>query len=140
MTERLLLVTPSRRDAELAEGFLAGAGFELHPCADLQELCDEVNAGAGAVLLTDDLLGRGNPDALAAVLRQQPPWSDLPVVLLSPRGADSATAVWAMNALTNVTVLEQPVRVDAVGKSNRSKRGRLVDVPWELTSMTKLQW
>ena len=111
MTERLLLVTPSRRDAELAEGFLAGAGFELHPCADLQELCDEVNAGAGAVLLTDDLLGRGNPDALAAVLRQQPPWSDLPVVLLSPRGADSATAVWAMNALTNVTVLEQPVRV-----------------------------
>src|SRR2546423_3528050 len=111
MTERLLLVTPTRRDAELAEEFLTASGFELHPCADLVELCREVKAGAGGVLLTDDLLGRGNPDAFAAVLRQQPPWSDLPVVLLSPRGADSPTAVWAMNALTNVTVLEQPVRV-----------------------------
>jgi signal transduction histidine kinase/ActR/RegA family two-component response regulator len=111
MTERLLLVTPSRRDAELADGFLKDAGFELHPCADLAELSREVTVGAGAVLLTDDLLERGNPDAFAQVLHQQPPWSDLPVVLLSPRGADSPTAVWAMNALTNVTVLEQPVRV-----------------------------
>jgi signal transduction histidine kinase/ActR/RegA family two-component response regulator len=74
-------------------------------------VCREIIAGAGAVLLTDDLLAHENPDALAKALRDQPPWSDLPVVLLSPRGADSATAVWAMNALTNVTVLEQPVRV-----------------------------
>jgi signal transduction histidine kinase/ActR/RegA family two-component response regulator len=111
MTERLLLVTPTRRDAELTEGFLSDAGFDLHACEDLAELCREITAGAGAVLLTDDLLAHGNPDVLAAALRDQPPWSDLPVVLLSPRGAESATAVWAMNTLTNVTVLEQPVRV-----------------------------
>jgi signal transduction histidine kinase/ActR/RegA family two-component response regulator len=111
MTERLLVVTATRRDAELTEGFLGDAGFDLHACESLAELCHEIPAGAGAVLLTDDLLAHGNPEAFAATLRDQPPWSDLPVVLLSPRGADSATAVWAMNTLTNVTVLEQPVRV-----------------------------
>ena len=111
MTERLLSVTTTRRDAELTERFLGDAGFDLHACESLAELCHEITAGAGAVLLTDDLLAKGNPDALAAALRDQPPWSDLPVVLLSPRGADSPTAVWAMNTLTNVTVLEQPVRV-----------------------------
>jgi signal transduction histidine kinase/ActR/RegA family two-component response regulator len=111
MTERLLLVAPTRRDAELTSGFLNDAGLEFHMCANFADLRREVVQGAGAILLTDDLLAGENPDALAEVLRQQPPWSDLPVVLLSPRGADSPTAVWAMNALTNVTVLDQPVRV-----------------------------
>ena len=44
-------------------------------------------------------------------MRGQPSWSDLPIILLSPLGADSPTSVWAMEMLGNVTVLDQPVRV-----------------------------
>jgi signal transduction histidine kinase/ActR/RegA family two-component response regulator len=111
MTERLLLVTPTRRDAELTTGFLRDAGFDFLTCENMAALCREVKVGAGAVLLTDDLLARENGAQFADVLREQPPWSDLPVILLSPLGADSPNAVWAMNALSNVTVLDQPVRV-----------------------------
>ncbi|MEX2157745.1 MAG: ATP-binding protein [Gemmatimonadales bacterium] len=111
MSERLLLLAPTARDAELSRAILADAGLTAQTCADLDELCRELDQGAGAILLTDETLGRGEPERLAAALRAQPAWSDIPVILLSPRGADSPTAVWAMNALCNVTVLDQPVRV-----------------------------
>jgi len=111
MTGRLLVLATTARDAELSRGILAEGGLTTHMCASLTELIREIEAGADAILLTDAMLGRGDPDRLAAVLHDQPPWSDLPVILLSPRGPDSPTAVWALNALANVTVLDEPVRV-----------------------------
>jgi signal transduction histidine kinase/ActR/RegA family two-component response regulator len=111
MSERLLLLAPTVRDAELSRSILTNAGLTAHACANMNELRREIEQGVGAILLTDGTLSHGAPDELAAGLRNQPPWSDIPVILLSPRGAESSTAVWAMNALTNVTVLEQPVRV-----------------------------
>ena len=111
MISRLLVLATTARDAELSRAILAEAGLTAHVCADMRELLREIEAGADAVLLTDAMLGRGDPEQLARVLRGQPAWSDLPVVLLSPRGPDSPTAVWAMNALGNVTVLDEPVRV-----------------------------
>ena len=111
MSERLLLLAPTARDGQLSREILCEAGLEAHVCANLDELCDEIEQGAGAVLLTDVTLSGASPERLTETLREQPPWSDLPIVLLSPRGAESATAVWAMNNLSNLTVLEQPVRV-----------------------------
>src|SRR6185503_2841584 len=67
--------------------------------------------GAGAVLVTDVALSDSDPQPLVEAVQRQPAWSDLPIVLLSPLGADSPTAVWAMDVLGNVTVLEHPVRV-----------------------------
>ena len=111
MSERLLLLPPTARDGQLSREILRESGLEAHVCASFDELCREIENGAGAVLVTDATLSSGTPDGLAEVLKRQPPWSDIPVILLSPRGADSPTAVWAMNALANVTILDQPVRI-----------------------------
>ena len=111
MKERLLLLAPTSRDAELGHAILAEAGLSAHVCHDFEELCREMAAGAGAILLTDVSLNKGNPERLAGALREQPAWSEIPIILLSPLGADSPTAVWAMEMLGNVTVLDQPVRV-----------------------------
>ena len=113
MKERLLLLVPTPRDAQISNTILADAGLRAEVCPNLEVLCQEIGRGAGAVLLTDAALAEpgASPDRLAAVLQEQPPWSDIPVILLSPRGADSRTAVWAMNTLSNVTVLDQPVRI-----------------------------
>ena len=111
MTGRLLVLPTTARDGELTRAILGEAGLSAQLCDDLPGLIREIEAGADAVLLTDAMLGRGDPERLAAVLHAQPPWSDLPVILLSPRGPDSPIAVWAMNVLGNVTVLEEPVRV-----------------------------
>jgi signal transduction histidine kinase len=109
MTERLLLLAPTARDAALSRDILGRAGLTPLVCRELNELCREIEQGAGAVLLTDAALIDVAP--LAAALHDQPPWSDIPVILLSPLGPDSPVAVWAMNTLSNVTVLDQPVRI-----------------------------
>ena len=111
MKDRLLLLPPTARDAELSRSILSETGLAPHICASLDEFCREIETGAAAVLLTEAALSSGDPARLIATLESQPAWSDLPIVLLSPLGADSPTAVWAMEALGNVTVLDQPVRV-----------------------------
>jgi len=111
MKERVLLLPPTSRDAELTMEILGEAGLAGHVCNNVAELCREVEAGAGVVLVTDVALGDADPQPLVEAIQRQPAWSDLPIVLLSPLGADSPTAVWAMDVLGNVTVLEQPVRV-----------------------------
>jgi signal transduction histidine kinase/ActR/RegA family two-component response regulator len=111
VTERLLLLPPTPRDAELSREILAEAGLTPFVCHTLTELCREIAAGAGAVLLADAALKEGDPARLAEALSHQPAWSDVPVILLTPLGPDSLTAIWAMETLGNITVLDQPVRV-----------------------------
>jgi len=105
------MLPPTERDAELSLEILEDAGLTGHVCRNMDELCREMEAGAGVLLVTDRVLGDADPQPLVEAVQRQPPWSDLPIVLLSPHGAESPTAVWAMEALGNVTVLEQPVRV-----------------------------
>ena len=107
---RLLLLPPTTRDADLSRAILAEAGLTAHVCASLPELCDELAKDAGAILLTDAAL-QDDPQCLVEALHGQPAWSDIPVILLSPLGANSPSAVWAMEAFGNVTVLDQPIRV-----------------------------
>jgi signal transduction histidine kinase/FixJ family two-component response regulator len=63
------------------------------------------------VLVTEDLFSSPEAHRLLDALRQQPTWSDVPILFLSGSGADSAGAAWAIELLGNVTVLERPVRV-----------------------------
>ena len=111
MKSRVLLLPPTARDAELSLEILREADLTGHPCPGIDDLCREIETGVGAVLLTDMALGETDPQPLVELIQRQPPWSDLPIVLLSPLGSNSPTATWAMEALGNVTVLEQPVRV-----------------------------
>ena len=57
---------------------------------------------------------------LAGMISRQPPWSDLPVLLLTRQGADSAAVALAMENLGNVTLIERPVRIGALASAVRS--------------------
>lgn len=107
----MLVLAPTPRDGELSRNILAGAGLQCEVCQDLDRLCRELAEGAGAVLLTEDALAHSKPDCLVSHINNQPGWSDLPIVLLAEYGGDSAVAASSMELLSNVTVLEQPVRV-----------------------------
>ncbi|HEY2815661.1 MAG TPA: ATP-binding protein [Casimicrobiaceae bacterium] len=118
--ERVLLVAPTLRDAELSRSLLAGAGLACHVCADLREASREISAGAGALLLTDGAVGDRYADALISVLRAQAAWSDIPVLVLSGSGVDSQESARAMEQLGNITILERPVRVTTLVSSLRT--------------------
>jgi signal transduction histidine kinase len=54
------------------------------------------------------------------LLQAQAPWSDLPVIVLTRPGANSAETAEAVRMLGNVTLLERPVRVATLVSAVRS--------------------
>ncbi len=124
---RLLLLTPTARDAALTASVLDRAGISSHACADLDDICENLHNGAGAVLIAEEAIPDGETNCLVSILQEQPSWSDLPILVLARPGADSAAVATAMDRLGNVTVLERPTRVASLVSSVRTAlraRGR----------------
>jgi len=109
--DRVLVLAPTQGDAALSRSILNGAGIACEVFCHVNELCRELADGAGVLLLAEEALARNEIAGLIEQLRRQPAWSDLPILLLAEHGADSPLAVSTMEMLSNVTVLEQPVRV-----------------------------
>ncbi len=108
---RLLIMAPTVKDGEITAELLNGAGIETQPCRSLPQLVDELNQGAAAALIGEEHLTNSLKMPLAAWLSRQPPWSDLPILILTRPGADSPEAAEAWRTLGNVTLLERPTRV-----------------------------
>ncbi len=110
--ERILILAPSGRDAVLAEDTLSRAGLQCRVCADLDDVRREIGAGAAAVLIGAEALpvnASGDPDAW---LGPEPPWSYLPVIVLTGGPAISRRNLSVFRALErrkNVSFLHRPV-------------------------------
>ena len=108
---RFLLLAPTARDAEITSALLNGAGIETANFTKLDALAQALNEGAAAVMVGEEHLAAGSMAPLAAWLSRQPPWSDLPILILTRPGADSPESAEAWRTLGNVTLLERPTRV-----------------------------
>ena len=115
-SERILILAPLGRDAAVACEALGGAGLACTVCRDLNDLRDKLIEGAGAVLLTQEVLTPRGVKELEEVLAAQPAWSDLPLVLFV--GSSRAGAGRLLEPVSafgqDVTVLERPVRTLAL--------------------------
>jgi len=118
--ERVLLLAPTARDGMATQQVLASVGLACLPCPTVDALRAEMAAGAGAVLLTELVLGLPDLNNLVEELRRQPPWSDLPVVVLAAGGADSPAGRRSLELFGNATVLERPVQMASLASVTRT--------------------
>ena len=114
LEQRVLILTPTGRDARLTQSVLEGAGITCRCCPDLVEVCQELEEGAGALLLAEEATATEDTDCLTSWLARQPQWSDLPVLMLARPGAESPAVMRALDLFGNVSVLERPTRVAAL--------------------------
>jgi len=119
LERRLLILAPVGKDASLMAMALIDEAPLCVSCPDLEQLAHEIERGAAAIVIAEEALA-GHDGRLAALLAHQPPWSDLPVLLLTRAGADSHIAARTQRTLGNVTLLERPVRVAALVTAVRS--------------------
>ena len=117
---RLLFLAGTAKDAATTEAMLAPAGIHVEVCRTFQGLLDELTAGAGALLIPEEAASSAQNTALAAQLAGQPAWSDLPILVLTRPGADSAETGEAVRMLGNVTLIERPVRLATLISAVRS--------------------
>ncbi len=103
--ERVIVLAPRGRDAELMCRLFDDDGFLCVPCQGDGELSDQIRQGAGVVLLTIEALTPAVMSKLMDLMEAQPPWSDLPLVLLGANGKNKGI----VDSLGPVlTVLERP--------------------------------
>jgi signal transduction histidine kinase len=104
---RVLLFPATRRDGEAIYAILEKEAMDCLVCTSAAQTAAELQQGAATLVLTDSALADAGAKRIVDALTHQPPWSDLPVVLLrkpdTPAEADNL-----IGRMTNVTVLERP--------------------------------
>jgi signal transduction histidine kinase/ActR/RegA family two-component response regulator len=124
--DRALLLAPTRVDAALTERVLAQVGIGCTVCEKIDGLCQGLNEAPGVIILPEESITVDSIGPLKHWLDEQPPWSDIPVLVLARGGANSASAGLAIETLGNVTLLERPLRlgtfVSAVRTALRARR------------------
>jgi signal transduction histidine kinase len=119
LERRVLILAPLGKDAALMESMLVKESVACIACDDLDCVGRELGRGAAAILVTEEALAQRDGQ-LVDLISRQPPWSDLPILVLTRRGADSSAVAHAVSTLGNVTLLERPVRVAALTSAVRS--------------------
>lgn len=143
--DRVLIAAPAGGDVDVLCGALDEAHIECHRCGSLDELFDQIERGAAAAIIADELLTPDGQHRLTAALERQPEWSDFPIILMS--GADENRAGTFPAPITEnghgyVVSLQRPVRkatlLSAVNSAIRS-RARQYQVRDELLARKRAE-
>jgi len=125
---RVLVVAPTGRDGPIICDVLASSGISCTSLSTSEMARSEVNAGAGAVILAEEVLTLPDIAAWAAQLAEQPSWCALPVIVLAVAGAvdrQNLQRELARRPLGNLVTLERPLRPGTlVGAVQSALRGR----------------
>ncbi|MBC7818100.1 MAG: PAS domain S-box protein [Planctomycetaceae bacterium] len=120
LENRVLLLAPTGKDGTLTCSILSDAGIDCCVCADLRSLIWELQAGAGALLIAEEALLDDGAKLMVTAISHQPPWSDLPLIILTLSGASSLIVGRMLDSPCNVTLLERPVRMSALVSTART--------------------
>ena len=110
----VLVLAPTGKDGALAAATLAQDGIAASVCASLQELAERCCDSTNALLIAQEALVVSEIPILLETLGQQPPWSDIPVIILTSGGGSDEVSLRALRIFgpsANVTLLERPFRV-----------------------------
>ncbi|MEA2464103.1 MAG: hypothetical protein QOJ98_1850 [Acidobacteriota bacterium] len=113
LNERILILAPTGRDAELACAALRNAGLQAEICPTVEALCSEMERGVGAAILTEEALNAAAMRCVREALEKQPPWSDVPLVIFTSKPSAELTvrSFEQLGGRANVTLIERPIRI-----------------------------
>lgn len=111
---RVLVLARVGRDSELLCTALERHGFTCTALSCADDIFTHMKKGAAALVVTEESLN-GSAENWTRSLQAQPPWSDLPVILLTAAGgAPSAARSRALRRYGNMTLLERPLRSESL--------------------------
>ncbi len=114
--ERVLIIAPLGRDAAIMAERLRACGLNA-------DVCDGSIAGyrpdladTGALVLTEEALELPRVNELFEILKAQPPWSELPLIILTSGGESrrSRQLDSAVAAAGSMALLERPISTETL--------------------------
>jgi signal transduction histidine kinase len=109
--ERVIIMAPVGQDAAAMAAMLQTKGFRPDISGGPAECCEKIRAGAGALLFTEEALELPRVSDLFEALKAQPPWSELPLVVLTKGGESRQARLLDViaEAARSITLLERPM-------------------------------
>jgi signal transduction histidine kinase len=143
--ERVIIIAPVGQDAAAIATLLDTQGFETHICNGSAEYSRQIADCAGALLLTEEALESAQGSLLLDVLKAQPPWSELPLIILTSGGESRRAGLLdlAAAAAGSVTLLERPVSTVTLMRSvqvalrSRRRQYHVRDLVSQLANLNK---
>lgn len=121
----VLVLMPGARDAERSIQLLSDAHLKSRLCASVSELSQELSRGAGAILVSEEILWADQNAEIDRALQAQEPWSMIPVLLIAREDARGSVHRSALHRYPGITLLEKPVRAQTlIGAVQSALRGR----------------
>lgn len=125
----VVVFAPVQRDAATLGEVIAEDGLRADTCADAASFYDALARTPLFAVMTEEGVARCSLDDLSGILRRQPPWSDVPLLVLADadhRRIDSNRFV-NLAEIGNVTLLTRPVaRLSLVMALRSARRARLL--------------
>ncbi|MGR3706132.1 sensor histidine kinase [Sulfitobacter sp.] len=122
LTMSVAILAPRGRDAEVARQLLDKENIASVVAPSVEKLTHYVQNQIGAVLVAEEALIGTEIEALQHSLQMQPPWSDVPFIVLANGTASSrsAAAKLRMDALRNAVLLSRPLHAEELVRAIRS--------------------
>ena len=119
MEQRVLILAPFGRDADVIAEVLHKDQRVCVACRSAEALTEALDAGAGSALIAEEALADHHASRLFDWLKQQPAWSDFPFILLAASrvGHRSARGLAVLEQLGNVVVLERPLNSETLRRA-----------------------
>ena len=111
LEERIIILAPIGQDAPAMARVLISQGVDAIVCATALDTCRELAVGGAVLLVTEESLELPHISQLLHHLKAQPPWSELPMIVLT-RGGESRLARLldlVAEAAGSITLLERPI-------------------------------
>lgn len=148
---RVLINAPYGSDNLVLVELLMRKGYDTQAYASVAELAAQIDIHTAMVILTEEAFA-GDMALLSTVLEQQPPWSDIPLIVLASRHSHEnesrVSRLRLPDSATNTVVLERPLGsaslLSAVKSASRSRlrqlemRDRLDDLAEERAKLKAL--
>lgn len=109
----ILIFAPTGNDGSLTATFLTQASKRVKICQDMHEVCIAAQHGCDMILLAEETLSSQSIKMLREMLATQPPWSDIPIAVITSGGEASPERLQILASLgvsANVGLLERPFR------------------------------
>lgn len=109
----VLILAPVGRDARACTKLVEQVGLTSRVCSDIFDLVAQLDRHADVVLIAEEALYGRALDPLEAWVTTQPPWSDLPFVVLSNHNEGVRFTQFRaelVHKLRNIAFLERPMQ------------------------------
>jgi PAS domain S-box-containing protein len=109
--EKALVFAPHGRDAFVAVSLLQEIGIPAIACPNLDALTDALGAEIALVVLSEEAVRIADLSLLKTWFDNQPPWSDLPFIVMTQKGGgpeSNPSAARLAETLGNLVFLERP--------------------------------